>query len=142
MTVVSLPDDCEIPPSFQAAVEWMFNNTGKCIFLGENYQNVSTALCGSGPAFAYLFMEALCDGAVRMGLPYDIAKDCAAQVLIGAGKMVEQTNENPGTLRTRVCTPAGTTIGGLLKMEDAGVRAGVARAIEEATNVANELAKK
>jgi pyrroline-5-carboxylate reductase len=141
MTVVSLPEDIEIPDSVYAVIDWIFKNTGRCIFLAEKYQDVATALCGSGPAFMYLVLEALCDGAVRMGMPYDVAKECASQVLIGAGKMVQEGG-HPASLRTAVCTPGGTTIGGLLKMEDAGVRAGVARAVEEATNIATALGKK
>lgn len=138
MTIVSLPET-QIPDSIRDAISWIFNNTGRCIFLEEKHQDTATALCGSGPAFCYLFMEALCDGAVRMGMPYAVAKECAAQVMKGAGELVLQSEQHPAVLRTTVCTPGGTTIGGLLIMEDNKVRGSVARAVEEATNIATRL---
>jgi pyrroline-5-carboxylate reductase len=139
MTVVSLPANAT--DSVRSAIEWIFNRTGRCLFLDEKLQDVSAALCGSGPAFLYLVMEALCDGAVRMGMPYNIAQECAAQVLVGAGQMVLEGG-HPAVLRNSVCTPGGTTIGGLLVMEDNKVRSAVARAVEEATNIATKLGQK
>lgn len=143
MTVVSVVSkEADVPKITSDRIAWLFKNTGKCLFMDEKYQDVSTALCGSGPAFAYVFMEALIDGAVQKGMPYAYAQECAAQVLIGAGKMVQETGLHPAQLKSQVCTPGGTTIGGLMVMEDKGVRSGVARAVEEAASVATRLGKK
>ncbi|CAN6670333.1 pyrroline-5-carboxylate reductase [Trichomonascus vanleenenianus] len=141
MTVVSFADNSEVDAVVKSVVEWIFTNTGRCLFLDEKHQDVATALCGSGPAFCYLVMEAMIDGAVQMGMPYSLAQECAAQVMKGAGEMVHQEG-HPAVLRSKVCTPGGTTIGGLMVMEDNKVRSGVARAIQEATQIATALGKK
>ena len=62
------------------------------------------------------------DGAVRMGMPYDVASVAAAKVMEGTARMVLETGEHPAALKSKVCTPGGTTIGGLLTMEDRGLR--------------------
>ena len=67
-------------------------------------------------------MESMIDGAVRMGMPYDVASVAAAKVMEGTARMVLETGEHPAALKSKVCTPGGTTIGGLLTMEDRGLR--------------------
>ncbi|PVH13661.1 pyrroline-5-carboxylate reductase [Candidozyma duobushaemuli] len=108
----------------------------------EKNMDAATALIGSGPAMCLLMMEALYDGGVRMGLTHDVAKTAAAKVMEGTAKMALETGEHPAVLKSKVCTPAGTTIGGLLKLEDAGVRGSIARAVEEAANISASFAKK
>lgn len=139
MTVVSLPK-VEIDESVRESISWIFNNTGRCLFMDEKFMDVATALCGSGPAFCFLMIEALSDGAVKKGMPYPIAQECAAQVLHGAAQMVLEGN-HPAVLRNAVCTPGGTTIGGLAVLEDKGVRGAVANAVVEATNIATALSQ-
>lgn len=139
MTVLSFPDNADVDESVVKAVSWIFEQTGKCITLEEKQMDVSTALCGSSPAFCFLIIEALADGAVRMGMPYNTAFQCAAQSMLGAAKMVVESGQHPAVLKSAVCTPGGTTIGGLLALEDKGVRSSVARAVEESTNIAKSL---
>ncbi len=98
-----------------------------------------TGLSGSGPAYAYLMIEALSDGGVRMGLPRDIATALAAQTLMGAARMVLETGLHPGVLKDQVTSPGGTTIAGLHAMESAGVRAALMNAVESATSRSVEL---
>ncbi|ODQ65885.1 pyrroline-5-carboxylate reductase [Nadsonia fulvescens var. elongata DSM 6958] len=141
MTVVSLPSGVKLDPSVQQSIEWIFNQTGKSLFLDEKYQDVATALCGSGPAFVFTIIESLADGAVKMGMPYPVAIECAAQVVNGAAKMVLESGEHPAVLKSKVCTPAGTTIGGIMVLEENGVRSGVAKAVIESTNIATALGK-
>uniref|UniRef100_A0A060T6H3 Pyrroline-5-carboxylate reductase n=1 Tax=Blastobotrys adeninivorans TaxID=409370 RepID=A0A060T6H3_BLAAD len=141
MTVVSFPEK-GVADSVQNAVDWIFQNIGRCLILEEKHQDVATALCGSGIAFSFLALEAMMDGALRMGMPVNVAQECAAQVLKGAGEMVLQEGQHPAAIKSKVCTPAGTTIGGLLKLEDDGVRGSFARAVEESTNIATALGKK
>lgn len=140
MTVISYPKDQDVSLSVKNSITWIFNKTGRSLVMDEKYMDVATALCGSGPAFCFLMIEALSDGAVRMGMPYSIAQECAAQVLHGAAQMVLE-GTHPAVLRNAVSTPGGTTIGGLLVMEDGRVRSSIARAVEEATNIATELSK-
>src|SRR5205085_10160026 len=97
------------------------------------------ALNGSGPAFAYLTIEALADGGVMMGLRRDVAFQIAAQMTQGAARMVLETGLHPAALKDQVTTPAGSTIAGLLTLEDGRIRSVLARAVEEATKVAGKL---
>lgn len=108
----------------------------------EKNMDAATALVGSGPAMCLLMMEALYDGGVRMGLTHDVARTAAAKVMEGTAKMALETGEHPAVLKSKVCTPGGTTIGGLLKLEDAGVRGAIARAVEEAAIISASFAKK
>jgi pyrroline-5-carboxylate reductase len=117
----------------------IFGAVGKCAEIDEAHMDVVTALNGSGPAFAYLVLEALADGAVMMGLRRDIAMSIAAQMLQGSARMVLETGTHPAALKDQVTTPAGCTIAGLLTLEDGRIRSVLARAVEEATRVAGKL---
>jgi pyrroline-5-carboxylate reductase len=124
----------------QASVaQEIFCAVGRCAELDESNMDVITALNGSGPAFAYLVLEALADGAVMMGLRRDVAFNVAAQMLQGAARMVLETGNHPAALKDQVTTPAGCTIAGLLTLEDGRIRSVLARAVEEATRVAGRL---
>jgi pyrroline-5-carboxylate reductase len=124
----------------QAAVATeIFCAVGRCIELDDKLMDAVTSLNGSGPAFAYVFLEAMCDGGVRMGLRRDAAMEIAAQMFQGAARMVLQTGLHPAALKDQVTTPAGCTIAGLLTMEDGRIRSVIARAVEEAAHVASRL---
>ncbi|KAG7888438.1 hypothetical protein KL935_002975 [Ogataea polymorpha] len=139
VAVVSFSDECLPHEDFVLKI---VGGVGTAIKLPERNQDAATALVGSGVAFSLLFMEALTEGGIRMGIPAAIAQECAAKVMEGTAKMVKETGQHPGALKLAACTPGGCTIGGLLVMEDKGVRSGVSRAVEEATNIASQLGKK
>lgn len=140
MTALSFQGEYNPDSPIMVAVEWLFSQMGKYIVVDETKQDVCVALCGSGPAFAYLFAESLIDGAIKMGLPYDTARQCAAQVLLGSAQMVLDGG-HPAVLRNAVTTPAGTTINGLAVLEDSAMRGAVGRAIEKSTEVARQLSE-
>lgn len=119
-------------------VEWIFSSIGRTVTLPPHLMDVSTALCGSGPAFFALMLEAAADGAVAMGLPRAEAQVMAAQTMRGTTGLV-LNGEHPAILRDKVSTPGGCTIGGLLVLEEGTVRGAVSRAIREATVVASQL---
>jgi pyrroline-5-carboxylate reductase len=125
--------------SQHALVEWIFSSIGRVVTLPPHLMDVSTALCGSGPAFFALMLEAAADGAVAMGLPRAEAQIMAAQTMRGTTGLVLEGNEHPAILRDKVSTPGGCTIGGLLVLEEGTVRGAVSRAIREATVVASQL---
>ncbi len=119
--------------------ETIFTAVGDVIELEEKHMDAVTGLNGSGPAFAYVVLEALADGGVMMGLPRDVALRLAARVCEGAARMVLDTGFHPAALKDQVTTPAGCTIAGLLTMEDGRIRSVLARTIQEATRVAGGL---
>lgn len=140
MTALSFQGEYNPDSPIMQAAEWLFTQTGRYIVVDESKQDACVALCGSGPAFAYLFAESLIDGAIKTGLPYDVARQCAAQVLLGSAQMVLDGG-HPAVLRNAVCTPAGTTINGLAVLEDSSLRGAVSRALEKSTQVAKDLAE-
>lgn len=120
-------------------VRVMLESTGMCFEVEERFIDPIAAVCASGPAYVYLFIEALSDGGVRMGLHREMATKIAAQTVLGAGKMVLSTDKHMGTLKDEVCSAGGTTIAGIHALERGGVRGSVMNAVEAATNRAKEL---
>lgn len=137
MTVLS-PSKSVTDEQLEAAKR-VFSASGRCIVLEEKHMDAVTGLSGSGPAFAFVVLEALADGGVMMGLPRDAAVELAAQTMQGAARLVLETRGHPAALKDQVTTPAGCTIAGLLTMEDGKIRSTLARAIQEATTVASRL---
>ncbi|CAL7934034.1 unnamed protein product [Xylocopa violacea] len=126
----------------ETVIETLFSYIGVTENVPESLMNAIGGLSGSGPAYAYLVIEALADGAVKMGVPRPMATKFAAQVLVGAGKMVLETGRHPGQLKDEVCSPGGTTITGIHAMECGQVRASMMSAVEAAVKKSNELASK
>ena len=122
-----------------AVARGLFEPVGRVRELDEQHLDVVTGLSGSGPAFGFVILEALADGGVMMGLPREAAFELAAQMLLGAAKLVLESGLHPAALKDQVTTPAGCTIAGLLTLEDGRIRSTLARAIQEATRVASDL---
>lgn len=123
----------------RAAVEQIFTSVGRAFEVKEALLDAVTGLSGSGPAYVYLFIEALSDGGVQMGLPRDLALQLAIQTVAGAAEMAAQTVMHPAVLREMVTSPGGTTIAGLAALERGGVRPAVMEAVQAATLRAREL---
>lgn len=117
----------------------LFAAVGTSTVVSESMLDAVTGLSGSGPAYGYLFIEALADGGVQAGLPRDVAMQLAAQTVLGAAQMVLQTGLHPGVLKDMVTSPAGTTIAGVATLEDNGFRAACLRAVEAAAERSREL---
>jgi pyrroline-5-carboxylate reductase len=119
----------------------LLGSVGVAIEVEEPLLDAVTGLSGSGPAFAYVMIEALADGGVRMGLKRDVALKLAAQTLRGAAQMVLETGEHPAVLKDRVASPGGTTIAGLEALEAGGLRGTLMAAVEAATRRSIELGR-
>ena len=107
----------------------------------EKLMDCVTAVSGSGPAFVFMFIEALADAAVRCGMPRAQAYTYAAQTVYGSAGMVLQGDKNPAALKDMVCSPAGTTIEGVAALEENGFRNAVIKAVTAACNRSIELGK-
>ena len=120
-------------------VEYIFRACGKVAAVPEKLMNAVTGLSGSGPAYVFLFIEALIEGGVTAGLPYQIARECALQTVIGAAKMAAATSDNPCALKAKVMSPAGTTASGLLVLEQHAFKHTVISAVVEAAKRSEQM---
>jgi pyrroline-5-carboxylate reductase len=117
------------------------NASGTDLAAAREIFDVVTGLSGSGPAYAFIMIDALSDGGVLMGLPRDVAQKLAAQTLLGAAKLFLEGGKHPGELRDMVTSPGGTTIAGIHALEKYGLRSSLIHAVEAATLRSKELGK-
>jgi len=109
--------------------EEIFKFAGITDRIDEKLIDAASALSGCGPAFVYMFIEALADGAVSCGLPRDKALSYAASMVGGAAEMVIKSEKHPGELKDAVCSPGGTTIEGVRALEEGAFRADAMNAV-------------
>jgi len=121
-------------------IRTLLETVGITVEVSEGLMDAITGLSGSGPAFGYVMIEAMSDAGVHLGLSRATATKLAAQTLKGAAEMVLQTGEHPAVLKDRVASPGGTTIAGLVALEEAGLRSALIDAITAAVERADELA--
>lgn len=114
---------------------------GKVDKIQENLIDAAASVSGSGPAFVYMFAEALADGAVECGLSRDKATLYAAQTLLGAAELMLNTNKHTGTLKDEVCSPGGTTIAGVHTLEENSFRGAVMSAVKSTFEKTKTLGK-
>ncbi len=107
----------------------------------ENKIDAASAISGCGPAFAYMFIDALADGGVESGLPRPLAQRLAAQTMLGAAKMVIVSGKHPAELKDAVCSPGGSTIEGVAALERGSLRATTASAVRASYEKTLKLGK-
>ncbi len=117
----------------------IFNACGTSLIMDERHLDAVTGVSGSGPAYVALFIEALADAAVHVGIARADAQKLAIHTVLGAATMLAETQEHPAVLKNRVTTPGGTTAAGLHALERGGLRATLTEAILAATERAKEL---
>ena len=122
-------------------VKSLFETVGKMVELPERLMDAAIVANGSSPAFVYIFMEALADGAVKFGIPRATAYEMVAQTVIGSAKMLLETGEHPGKLKDNVCSPGGTTIAGVAALEEAGFRNAIMKAADACYDKATSMKK-
>lgn len=118
----------------------LFNLVGTVVTVNERQMDAVTGVSGSGPAYAYSFIEALADAGVKNGLPRDIAVNLAVQTVLGSAKLVQESGEHPAVLRDRVTSPGGTTIAALHALENGRFHGLVMDAVDAAVKRSKELA--
>lgn len=111
--------------------EKIFESFGECVEISEKDFHAFIALCGSSPAYVFMFIEAMADGAVKLGIPRNKAYKMAAQSVLGSAKMVLDTGKHPGELKDAVCSPSGTTIDAVVELEKLGFRSSVIEAMDK-----------
>ena len=130
-----------ISPEEQTLICNIFNSFGKCEIIPENLMDVVTGVSGSSPAYIFILIEAMADVAVAEGMPRDKAYKFAAQTVFGSAKMMLETNKHPGELKDMVCSPGGTTIEGVLKLEETGFRTSIQEAVRAAIKKSRDMGK-
>jgi pyrroline-5-carboxylate reductase len=120
----------------------IFESFGKAEIIDENLMDIIPAVSGSSPAYVYILIEALADGAVLQGMPRSQAYKFASQAVLGAAKTVLETGEHPGSLKDKVCSPGGTTIEAVYELEKNSFRASIISAMQSCTKKAMEMSKK
>lgn len=117
----------------------ILESIGKAESIPENLMDVCVSVSGSSPAYVYILIEAMADGAVADGMPRDQAYQFAAQAVLGSAKMVLDTGKHPGELKDMVCSPGGTTIEAVRVLEETGFRSSVIEAMKACVKKARDL---
>ncbi|MCL2478748.1 MAG: pyrroline-5-carboxylate reductase [Treponema sp.] len=137
--LIALAFSPEVPSESGTSLLEILESSGMAVTLDEKYFDAVTGLSGSGPAYVYLFIEALADGGVLAGLPRDKALEFAAYTVLGSAAMVLETGKHPAELKDAVASPGGTTIAGIAALEKGAFRGTVMGAVEAAWRRAVEL---
>jgi pyrroline-5-carboxylate reductase len=132
------PGKAATPEDEQLALK-LFSSVGLAFQVKEALLDAVTGLSGSGPAYAFMMIEALSDGGVAVGLPRDVATQLAAQTLLGSAKLLLETGQHPGALKDMVTSPGGTTIEGVHELEKAGLRGALMAAVRAAAEKSRKL---
>ena len=109
----------------------LYNYFGKYEILEEKDFHAFIAMCGSSPAYIFMFIEAMADAGVKLGLPRAKAYKMAEQSMLGSAKLALETGKHPGVLKDEVCSPGGTTIEAVIDLEKNGFRNTVISAVEK-----------
>ncbi|MEW9500944.1 pyrroline-5-carboxylate reductase [Jeotgalibacillus marinus] len=122
-------------------IKKLFGSFGEVEIISEALMDSIPSISGSSPAYVYMMIEAMADGGVKQGLKRDQAYRLAAQAVLGAAKMVLDTELHPGTLKDQVCSPGGATIAAVSRLEEERFRGAILSAMESCTAKVKELGK-
>lgn len=118
-----------------------FDSFGQTIEINEKQMDMIVPISGSSPAYVYMFIEAMADAGVLFGLPRDVSYKLAAQSVLGSAKLVLESGQHPGELKDTVCSPGGTTIEAVRKLEESGFRSSVIEAMTACYEKAKSFSK-
>lgn len=137
--MTSLSPNKNISEEELSFVKSIFDSLGKSEVVKEDLIHAVIGASGSSTAYAFMFIEAIADGAVRAGMPRDKAYTFASQGVLGAAKMVLDTGKHPGELKDMVCSPGGTTIEAVRVLEEKGFRSAIIECMKSCVNKARGL---
>lgn len=137
--VTSVSVNSRVTPEEQAEVVKLFSSIGKAFVVAESAIHGVVGVAGSSPAYVFMFLEALSDGAVRGGVPRAQSYEMAAQAVLGAAKMLQESGKTPGALKDMVCSPGGTTIEAVRYLEKGGLRSAVIEGMIQAMEKSKEM---
>ncbi|WKY49146.1 pyrroline-5-carboxylate reductase [Eubacteriaceae bacterium ES3] len=135
------PDDKISKEELEDVIE-IFRSFGKAEVISEALMDVVPAIASSAPAYTMLLIEAMADGGVLHGFPRDQAYRLSAQAVLGAAKLVLESGEHPAKLKDQICTPGGTTIEAVIKLEEKGFRDAVISAVDACAKKSLSMGKK
>ena len=117
----------------------LLNTCGETILCDENTLDAIGCVSGTGPAYVMLFIEAMADAAVSLGIKRADALKIAAATVAGSGKLALETGTHPAVLKDMVCSPGGTTIAGVMALEENGLRNAVIKSVTAAYDKTQEM---
>ncbi|MBE7010988.1 MAG: pyrroline-5-carboxylate reductase [Ruminococcaceae bacterium] len=138
MSVITREHAPATEAEYNAAID-IFKAVGEVEILPEALLNSVIAVSGSSPAYVFMMIEAMADAAVRDGIARNAAYRLAAQSVLGSAKLLLETGKHPGELKDMVCSPRGTTIEAVKKLEECGFRNAIMAAMEACTDKANGM---
>ena len=139
--VISLARSQKVTDQQVAQVNQILAGAGALYEIEETLMDAATAVAGCGPAFVYQMIEAMADAGVSLGLTREQALQMAAQTFKGAASMVLETGQHPGILKDAVCSPGGSTIAGVKRLEQVGLRGNIIAGVEAAYKRTQEMGK-
>ena len=128
-----------VTPEMKEKTAAVLDSFGKTVELPERLMDVLTGVSGCAPAWIFMLIEAMADGAVAEGMPRSQAYECAAQAVLGSAKLMLETGKHPGELKDMVCSPAGSTIQAVRVLEEKGFRGAVTDAVITAVEKSRSL---
>lgn len=139
--MTAMVKDPSVPAKYINLACTILKSFGEVEFVSEEQIHAATAISGSSPAYAFLFLEALADGGVMMGLPREQSYRMATQSLLGAAKLMKETGKHPGELKDMVCSPSGTTIEAVALLEYNGFRGTIIEAVRTCAEKSEMMGK-
>ncbi|MBS4539606.1 pyrroline-5-carboxylate reductase [Clostridium sp. D2Q-11] len=138
MSLISYNEE-ELTQEEISDIKKIFSSFGKIEILEEKYIDIAMPVTGSSPAYVFMMIEALADGAVKLGLKRNIAYKVISQAVLGSAKLALETGTHPGELKDQVCSPGGTTIEAVRVLEEKGFRSSLIEAVIANYNKAQNM---
>lgn len=140
--MTSLTGNKNIQSSDLEKIKKILSPVSKCVVVKEEDIHAFIGMAGSSPAFVFMLIEAMSDIGVKYGLTREDSYIFASQGILGACKMVLESKENPGKLKDKVCSPGGTTIEGVIALEENGFRSSIMKGIEATILKSKKMSEK